>query len=140
MNACAKTIWVAAMVLSLTACAVGNEEVLRSDESSMAIRSYQSRDFDADNENITIRAVIATLQDLDFVLDNLEPEMGAVTATMLDGRRLRMTVIVKARNDRLFRVRASAQSGDQAIDNPEFYRDFFVALEKSLFLSTHGID
>ena len=140
MNACAKTIWVAAMVLSLTACAVGNEEVLRSDESSMAIRSYQSRDFDADNENITIRAVIATLQDLDFVLDNLEPEMGAVTATMLDGRRLRMTVIVKARDDRLFQVRASAQSGDQAIDNPEFYRDFFVALEKSLFLSTHGID
>ena len=140
MNACAKTIWVAAMVLSLTACAVGNEEVLRSDESSMAIRSYQSRDFDADNLNITIRAVIATLQDLDFVLDNLEPEMGAVTATMLDGRRLRMTVIVKARDDRLFQVRASAQSGDQAIDNPEFYRDFFVALEKSLFLSTHGID
>ena len=140
MNAYAKTIRVAAMVLSLTACAVGNEEVLRSDESSMAIRSYQSRDFDADNKNITIMAVIATLQDFDFVLDNLEPEMGAVTATMLDGRRLRMTVIVKARDDRLFQVRASAQSGDQAIDNPEFYRDFFVALEKSLFLSTHGID
>ncbi len=140
MNAYLKTIRVAAMVLSLTACAVGNEEVLGSDESSIAIRSYQSRDFDADNENITIRAVIATLQDLDFVLDNLEPEMGAVTATMLDGRRLRMTVIVKARDDRLFQVRASAQSGDQAIDNPEFYRDFFVALEKSLFLSAHGID
>jgi len=140
MNAFTKTIKVAVMVLSLAACAVGNEEVLRSDESSMAIRSYQSRDFDADNENITIRAVIATLQDLDFVLDNLEPEMGTVTATLLDGRRLRMTVIVKARDKRAFQVRASAQSGDQAVDNPEFYQDFFVALEKSLFLSTQGVD
>jgi hypothetical protein len=140
MNACARTIKLAVMALSLTACAVGNEEVLRSDESSMAIRSYQSRDFDADNGNVTIRAVIATLQDLDFVLDNLEPKMGAVTATLLDGRRLRMTVIVKARDDRLFQVRASAQSGGRPIDNPEFYRDFFVALEKSLFLSTHGVD
>lgn len=140
MNAFTKTIKVAVMVLSLAACAVGNEEVLRSDESSMAIRSYQSRDFDADNENITIRAVIATLQDLDFVLDNLEPEMGTVTATLLDGRRLRMTVIVKARDDRVFQVRASAQSGDQAVDNPAFYQDFFVALEKSLFLSTQGVD
>jgi hypothetical protein len=59
---------------------------------------------------------------------------------LLDGRRLRMTVIVKARDDRVFQVRASAQSGDQAVDNPAFYQDFFVALGKSLFLSTQGVD
>ena len=140
MNTRVPRIWVVTMTLLLSACAVGNEEVMRADKSSMSIRSYQSREFDANNENVVMRAVIATLQDFDFVLDNLEPQVGAVTATLLDGRRLRMTVIVKERGERQFLVRASAQNGDSAIETSEFYQTFFTALQKSLFLSAQGVD
>jgi hypothetical protein len=140
MKTVAKKIMSIAIALTMTSCAVGNEEALRASDSPLAIRSHQSRQFEVRDENLMMRAVIATLQDFDFVLDNLEPDMGAVTATMLDGQRLRMTVIVKGQGERSFQVRASAQSGNTAIETPEFYQTFFTGLQKSLFLDDQGID
>ena len=84
--------------------------------------------------------MIATLQDLGFVIDKADADLGAVSATKLDGYELRMTVTVRPRDKTQLLVRASAQYQMKPIEDPEPYQDFFMALEKSMFLASHKID
>ena len=51
-----------------------------------------------------------------------------------------MTVTVRPRDEQSLLVRASAQHQMSPIDDPEPYQDFFVALEKSMFLAAHRVD
>ena len=37
-------------------------------------------------------------------------------------------------------VRANAQYMDKAVEDPKPYQDFFVALEKAMFLTAHQVD
>jgi hypothetical protein len=37
-------------------------------------------------------------------------------------------------------VRANAQYMDKAVEDPKPYQDFFVSLEKSMFLTAHQVD
>jgi len=37
-------------------------------------------------------------------------------------------------------VRANAQYGSKAIEDPKIYQDFFAALEKSIFLTAQQVD
>jgi len=53
---------------------------------------------------------------------------------------LRITVTVRKKGDNQVLVRANAQYNDKAVDVPKPYQDFFVALEKSLFLKAHEVD
>ena len=62
------------------------------------LRQIQSRAFDTTDKAKTLRTVIAVLQDLGFVIDKADLELGTVTATKLDGYALRMSVTVRPRN------------------------------------------
>jgi hypothetical protein len=37
-------------------------------------------------------------------------------------------------------VRANAQFNDKAVEEPKLYQDFFVVLEKALFLTAYQVD
>ena len=80
------------------------------------------------------------MQDLGFVIDKADADLGAVSATKLDGYELRMTVTVRPRNENELLVRASAQYQMRPVEDPEPYQDFFVAPEKSMFLAAHAVD
>jgi hypothetical protein len=82
-----------------------------------------------------MRAVIATLQDLGFVVDKAAASLGIVSATRLSGYVLKMTVSVRTRGETQVLVRANAQYNLQAIEDPELYQRFFVALSQSMFLA-----
>lgn len=84
--------------------------------------------------------MIATLQDLSFVIDKADPELGTVSATKLDGYVMRMTVTVRQKGERQLIVRANAQLNTVAITDPAPYQSFFIALERSIFLATHAVD
>jgi hypothetical protein len=45
-----------------------------------------------------LRTVIATMQDLSFVIDKADAGLGTVSGTKLDGYQLRMTVTVRPRD------------------------------------------
>lgn len=121
-------------------CASSKSHILSSEESQVKLRSIQTRAFDATDRQRMLRTVIATLQDLNFVIDSADETLGSVTATKLDRYALRMTVTVRPRGSTQLMVRASGQYNLRAVEDPEPYQNFFAALEKALFLTAHQVD
>lgn len=104
------------------------------------LRSIQTRAFDTTDKEKTLRTIIATLQDLSFVVDKADLDLGSVSGTKLDGYAVRMTVSVRPRNESQLIVRANAQYNDEPILEPKPYQDFFSALSKALFLDAQAVE
>ena len=129
------------LAVSLYACAISQKDILRTQESQVKLRSIQSRVFDTTDHNRLLRTIIATLQDLGFIVDNADNNLGTVSGTkraaMYD---LRMTVSIRPRGDKQTIVRSNAQMGLLTIEEPEPYQQFFAALSKALFLEAQQIE
>ena len=131
----------ATALIGLSGCqTTSSSQLLKTNESQVKTRNIQTRAFDTIDKNTTLRTVIATLQDLGFVVDKAEEILGSVSATKLDGYQLRMTVTVRPRGKTQLLVRANAQYNLTAVDDPEIYQDFFTSLGKSMFLTAHNVD
>ncbi len=137
-----KKISCAVFILGLTGCAAQTpRQVLESDASQVKLRSIQSRSFDSSDKEKTMRTVIATLQDLDFLVENADLVLGSVTGSkFLNNVIIKMTVTVRPKGDKQMIVRANAQYGLTAIETPEQYQDFFTTLEKAMFLTANQAD
>lgn len=141
MNKTRSTAAVLLTVLVLAAgCASSAHEKVFESSSAVQLRSYQTRAFDTTDREKTLRTVIAALQDLGFVIDRADAVVGAVSATKLDGYRLRVTVTVRPRGETQTLVRANATFANSAIEDPGPYQDFFVVLEKAMFLTAHQVN
>ena len=127
-------------LIALLGCAPSTKAVMETSQSAVALRSFQQRAFDTADKEKTLRTVIATLQDLSFVVDKADLDLGTVSATKLSGYQLRITVTVRPRGTTQSLVRANAQYMDKAVEDPKPYQDFFTALEKSMFLTAHQVD
>ena len=131
----------AASLILLVGCEFNpHREVLAAGSSQVQLRSFQTRAFETTEKKQTLRTVIATLQDLGFVIDKADADLGTVSATKLDGYELRITVTVRPRGETQLLVRANAQLGLEPVEDPEPYQNFFTALEKSMFLTAHAVD
>jgi hypothetical protein len=128
----------------LMGCQTMKERVLDSSaegQTSVELRAIQSRSFDTADKAKTMRSVIATLQDLGFVVDKADLDLGSVSATKLSGYALRMTVNVRpGASGKSMIVRANAQYNTTAVTDPKPYQDFFVSLQKSMFLTANNVD
>ncbi len=125
----------------IAGCATSKEQVLKADQSQVQLRSIQTRAFDTNDKEKIMRTIISTLQDLDFVIDRADLELGSVTASKFTvNTLLKMTVTVRPRSETQLLVRANAQYGIKAIEDPEPYQDFFTSLEKAIFLTAHQVD
>ena len=120
--------------------------VFDSNNSQLQLRSFQTRAFDTTDREKTLRSIIATMQDLGFVIDKADATLGSVSGTKLANYELRMTVTVRTHGATQLLVRANAQFADPrrnvaatAIEDPAPYRDFFTALAKSLFLEAQEV-
>lgn len=87
--------WPLATALSLPAClspfearhevmSDSRDPILRSGESQVALRAVQSRVFDTTDRSCILSAIVATLQDLGFMIEVLDEELGIVSAKRFD--------------------------------------------------------
>jgi len=130
-----------ALVAAVGACQTDSrDQVLATTKSQVELRSIQTRVFDTSDKEKALRTVMATLQDLNFVLDKADSILGSVSGTKLDGYQLRMTVTVRPRGETQMLVRANAQYNVHPVEDPEPYQQFFVALERAMFLTAQQVD
>ena len=132
-------IWIVLSML-IMGCATTQERLLDSDSSQVQLRSIQTRAFDTTDKEKTLRTIMATLQDLGFVIDKADSVLGTVSATKLNYYSLRMTVTVRPRGETQMLVRANAQYNVTPVTDPEPYQQFFTSLEKAMFLTAHQAD
>ena len=116
------------------------EQILSTDRSQVQLRAVQTRSFATTDRSLVLRNVIATLQDLGFVIDKSDDVLGTVTGTKLNGYAMRMTVTIRPRGRSETAVRASAQYNIVAVSDASPYQQFFAALEKSMFLNANEVD
>ncbi|MGP5437776.1 hypothetical protein [Psychrobacter alimentarius] len=130
-----------AAFLAVTGCATHDTRILGADN-QVELRNMQTRSFDTSDKTVVVRNVISTLQDLSFVIDKADTDLGTVSATRLvSGNRVRMTVITRSSSSgKSTIVRANAQYNLKPIENPKIYQDFFSSLSKSLFLSANAVE
>lgn len=128
------------VAVPVAGCQSSRKQLLASDASQVRLRSIQTRAFDTTDRTATLRAAMATLQDLGFVIDSADEQLGTVSATKLDRYALRMTVSVRPRGETQLLVRASAQFQNTAVEDPEPYQQFFDALGKSMFLQAQAVE
>lgn len=132
------------MILALSACQQNNEpKLVLSAKSAVEVRSMQTRAFETTDRNRTLRTVVATLQDLGYSINKVEPAAGTVTATKL--AYLRLTATIYSRGETQTIVRANAiyklPAQDTQVDDPVFYQKlFFEPLAKAMFLSALQVE
>ncbi len=116
------------------------QQILLSDKSQVELRAIQTRIFDTTDRSLAIRNVIATLQDLGFVVDKVDDTLGTVSGTKLSGYAMTMTVTIRPHGEKRIAVRASADYNLSAVSDPAPYQQFFAALSKSMFLTANQVD
>ena len=126
----------------LQACVGGGQkppkELLALNEAQMKIRSFQTRAFEISDQNKALRAVVAALQDLGFIVERANGPMGLVTAGKFgpNGRGfVELTVTVRAKGKEQTEVRVNALFNTKPIEDPKVYQNFFTAVQRSLFIS-----
>ncbi len=127
------------LVALLAGCAMAPPNVTGAG-TQLETRQMQTRSYDTLDKAMTMRSVIATLQDLGFTIDQADAELGTITATRLHEYTMRMTVTVVARDGERVSVRANARIGENAVTDAATYQDFFVVLDKAMFLTLNKVD
>lgn len=123
----------------LTGCGSSTAQIINSEsESQLKVRSYQTKTYDNISKTKAIRSTIAVLQDLGFVIDKADSLTGTVSGTKLDGYKIVMSVTIR-QTQKSVKVRANAQYGVEAIKDPKIYQDFFVSLDKGMFLEKNAL-
>ena len=107
-------------------------------EEQMKLRNFQSRTFDVADRTQAIRGVIAALQDLGFIIERANADLGLVTAARFAEPRyydvMGVTVTVRPQGEGQMLIRANAIYNNAPVTDPKGYQNFFATLERSMFI------
>ena len=153
----------------LGACATSQAHPLDVRPETAALRKLQTRRYDTRDEVLVLRAAGALLQDHGFTLDSSEHRLGVLIASkdrpaiewgdymlavLTDSpyqhhQRLRASVVTYPVGEKSVAVRvtfqrivwnsAGVESKREAMDEPEYYVEFFRKLSSALFLEAHEL-
>ena len=115
------------------------QDLLAPTDAQLKIRSIQTRTFDVKDRNAAMRGVIASLQDLGFIIERANEPLGLVTAARFAEPNyydvISVTVTVRQDTKDRLTIRANAIYNNKPIDDPKVYQNLFASLERSLFLT-----
>lgn len=126
-------------IVSLVGCQTLSQQATSGGGSQLQVRQFQTKKFDNLSKTQALRASIATLQDLEFVVDKADFVLGSVTATKLTYGVIKISVIVRKTKNGVT-IRANARQGKNPLSDPKVYQNFFTALDKSIFLVKNEVD
>ncbi|HSB44825.1 MAG TPA: hypothetical protein VLD60_07430 [Nitrospira sp.] len=131
---------VLAASLQLYGCAPEpSQDLFAPTEAQMKLRSFQTRTFDVSDRQVALRAVIAVLQDLGFIIERANEPLGLVTAARFSEPNyleiVGVTVTVRPQGEGRMMIRANAIHNNKPIEDPKVYQNFFASLERSLFIT-----
>jgi len=116
-----------------------SQDLLAVTEAQMKIRSIQTRTFDVKDRQLAMRGVIASLQDLGFIIERANEPLGLVTAARFAEPNfydvVGVTVTVRQESAGRMTIRANAIYNNRPIEDPKVYQNFFASLERSLFIT-----
>lgn len=139
-----KLLWTGLLLagtLSLHGCVApqATQDLLAPTDAQMKLRSLQTRSFDLKDRNAAIRGVIASLQDLGFIIERANEGLGLVSAARFAEPNyydvVTITVTVRQDTPEKMSIRANAIYNNKPIDDPKVYQNFFASLQRALFLS-----
>lgn len=104
------------------------------------IQRMQSRVYEASDKKLVARGMISTLQDMNFVINEADAELGAISAKKFGDYPIELSVTIKPISNSLILVHGNAQYHLKTIEDPALYQQLFSSLEKSVSLVAHPID
>ncbi len=133
---------VLALALSLLATSCASPKpapnLLAPTDEQMKLRSMQSRSFEVSDRSLAIRGVIEALQDLGFIIERANADLGLVSAARFAEPRyfdvVSVTVTVRRKNPQEVEIRANAIYNNEPVSDPKVYQNFFATLERSMFI------
>jgi len=132
-------VFAGAFLLHGCAAPQPSQDLLAPTDAQMKIRSVQTRTFDVKDRQTAMRAVIAALQDLGFIIERANEPLGLVTAARFAEPNyydvVGVTVTVRQESDERMMIRANAIYNNKPIEDPKVYQNFFATLERSLFVT-----
>jgi len=120
-------------VFALGGCDYGLRDFSRPPE-TQKLAGIRSRSFDTTDREKILRAAIATLLELGFIVDRADLEHPSVSGTKLDRYLLRWTVTVVPHDAARLTVRAQARYDVTPVLEAEPYEKFFAVLARALGL------
>jgi len=114
-------------------------DLLAPTEAQTKLRSYQTRTIESGDRQATLRAVMAVLQDLGFLIERANETLGLVTGAKFAEPNFTdivgVTVTVRPQGENSMLVRTNAVYNNRPVEDPVVYQNFFAALERSLLLT-----
>jgi hypothetical protein len=159
------TVWVSAGLFA--GCMSDNDTP--PPPSQLEIRGFQTREYDTADTRLVMKAVLNTLQDMGFIVNSADPNLGLLTASRWNDIQHSKKEIKEARKNetslskslvldctvnisefgKQSRVRANFQqrvldaNGATMQANPitdvKFYQTFFSQVDKGVFLQQEGV-
>ncbi len=133
-------ILLVSLLIVVGGCAITPPSDVIGAGTQLGTRQIQTREYDTLDKQMTMRSVIATLQDLGFTIDQADLDLGAVTATRLHQYTMRVTITIVEKGEDRISVRVNARIGEDSVQSAATYQDFFVALDKAMFLTLNKVD
>ena len=125
--------------LFISGCASTSPEV--DEQTQLQQRRIQTRIFDTSDKKMTMRNVVSTLQDLNYVIYKADYDIGTIVAQRNIGHNFFVTTVtIKPKGENQMSVRNVGKYNSYTIDDPVQYQEFFDALQKRMFLTANGID
>lgn len=133
-------IALALIAMLITGCVQDSKAHIMAAQGSVQLRSYQTKIYGSKSKKDVMRATVAVLQDLSFIVDKADTELGTISATKLNGYLMKMTITVREKGKYKYAVRSNIQYQNKAIEEPKPYQDFYKSLDKALFLQKNKVD